>query len=171
MAPLPPVHGVSPLPQDGAVRIGPGGPSATTEASGTPGTPPACLEDSQERTGLGREGGWPGAGGCVGGSYREEGTSLLLGLWVRRECCPKGLGLARATQALAGSGPEPHMGVQRAPQRGSRLLGPEPEPKASWGGMCLSGRRPICPTPSVWLSPMGVVTGWQSQSSGNIPGT
>ena len=90
------------------MRIGPGGPSATIEASGTPGTSPACLEDSQERTRPGREGGWPGAGGCVGGSYREEGTSLLLGLWVQSEGCPKGLGLARATQALAGSGPEPH---------------------------------------------------------------
>ena len=64
---------VSPLPQDEDMRIGQGGPSATIEASGTQGTSPACPKDSQERTQPGRKGGWPGAGGCVGRSYREEG--------------------------------------------------------------------------------------------------
>jgi len=44
----------------------------------------------------------------LGGATERKGASLLLGLWVQSECCPKGLGLATASQALAGSRPEPH---------------------------------------------------------------
>lgn len=64
--------------------------SAATEASGTPGTPPACLEDSPEDGGsAGRE---VGQGLVAVSEATEEGTSLLLGLWVRENAAPKGWG-------------------------------------------------------------------------------
>lgn len=149
------------------MRTGPGGPSATTDASGTPGTSPACPEDSQERTRPGREGSWTGAGGCVGGAA-GGGASLVLGLWVRSECCPKGLGLARASQASAGSEPE----------CGGAAYTPTWRPPSGAGVRARgflqrnvsSGTRAICPTPPVWLSPTQVVTGWRSQSCGKTPG-
>ena len=67
LARLPIVHRVTPSTRQ-AMRTGLDSPSAPTAASGTPGTSPACPEDSQERTWPGREGGWMGAGGCVGGA-------------------------------------------------------------------------------------------------------
>ena len=104
------MHGVSPLPRDGAVRIGPGGPSATIEASGTPGTSPACLEDSQERTRPGREGGWPGAGGCVGGATERRGPPCCWACGSRVNAAPKGWGWLERPKPWLEADPSPTHG-------------------------------------------------------------